>query len=313
MYYIGVDLGGTNMAVGLVNEKGEIVHKSSVKTNLPRPAEDLLKNMATLIIKVVEDSGVSMDQVKSIGIGSPGSCDFKNGVLVYSNNMGYKNVSFKNEIQKYIDKPVFLENDANVAAFAEYIKAGKPMECFVAVTLGTGVGGGVIINGKIFSSFNGAGAELGHTVTVMDGEPCKCGRKGCWEAYASATGLIRQTKAEMEKSKDSIMWEICGGDISKVGGRVAFDAAKKGDEAGRRVVENYIRYVAEGITNMINIFQPEQLVIGGGVCGEGDYLLSPIIDYVAKHQYVKTLKTTEISIAKLGNDAGIIGAAMLGF
>jgi len=312
MYYIGVDLGGTNIAVGLVNEKCEIVHKSSIKTNLPRPAEDMLADMAKLIIKVVDEAGVSMDEVKSIGIGSPGSCDCANGVLVYANNLGYENVSFKNEIQKYIDKPVFIENDANVAALAEYINTGKEMECFVAITLGTGVGGGVIMNGKIFSSFNGAGTELGHTVMVMDGEQCSCGRKGCWEAYASATGLIRQTKAEMEKSKDSMMWQLCGGDISKVGGRVAFNAAKSGDAAGKSVVDNYIRYVAEGITNMINIFQPEQLVIGGGVCGEGDYLLLPIIDYVAKHQYVKNLKTTEISIAKLGNDAGIIGAAMLG-
>ncbi len=312
MYYIGVDLGGTNIAVGLVNEKCEIVHKGSVKTNLPRPAEDMLKSMAELILKVIDEAGVSMDEIKSVGIGSPGSCDCANGVLVYANNLGYENVSFKNEIQKYIDKPVYIENDANVAALAEYINTGKKMECFVAITLGTGVGGGVIMNGKIFSSFNGAGTELGHTVMVMDGEQCSCGRKGCWEAYASATGLIRQTKAEMEKSKDSLMWELCEGNLDKVGGRVAFNAAKSGDEAGKRVVDNYIRYVAEGITNMINIFQPEQLVIGGGVCGEGDYLLLPIIDYVAKHQYVKNLKTTEISIAKLGNDAGIIGAAMLG-
>ena len=177
------------------------------------------------------------------------------------------------------------------------------------VTLGTGVGGGVIMNGKIFSAFNGAGAELGHTVIVSGGEPCTCGRKGCWEAYASATALIRQTKAEMAKSPNSIMHEI--GKV-KVNGRTAFDAAKQGDEAGKRVVDGYIRYVAEGITNVINIFQPEELVIGGGICNEGDYLLLPIIDYVNKNQYVKKLKTTKISIAELGNDAGIIGAAMLG-
>ncbi|MDP4118925.1 MAG: ROK family protein, partial [Bacillota bacterium] len=194
MYYIGVDLGGTNIAVGLVNEKAEIVHKQSIKTNLPRPAEDLLKDMAQFIIKVCGDANVSMDEVKSIGIGSPGSCDCENGVLVYANNFGYTNVSFKNEIQKYIDKPVYIENDANVAALAEYIKKGKKMNCFVAITLGTGVGGGVIIDGKIFSAFNGAGAELGHTVIMVDGEQCTCGRKGCWEAYASATALIRLTK-----------------------------------------------------------------------------------------------------------------------
>ena len=309
MYYIGVDLGGTNIAVGLVNENAEIVNKESIKSKLPRPAEELLKDMAQLIIKVCSDAGVSMNEVKSIGIGTPGSCDCANGVLVYANNLGYENVSFKDEIHKYIDKPVYIENDANVAALAEYIKKGRKMECFVAVTLGTGVGGGVIINGKIFSSFNGAGAELGHTVMVCDGEPCTCGRNGCLEAYASATALIRQTKAEMEKSPESLMNEI--GKV-KVTGRTAFDAARQGDAAGKRVVDNYIRYVAEGITNIVNIFQPEELVIGGGVCNEGDYLLLPIIEYVKKNQYVKNLKTTKISIAELGNDAGIIGAAMLG-
>ena len=309
MYYVGVDLGGTNIAVGLVNEKAEIVNKESIKSKLPRPAEELLKDMAQLIIKVCDDADVSMNEVKSIGIGTPGSCDCANGVLVYANNLGYENVSFKDEIHKYIDKPVYIENDANVAALAEYIKKGRKMECFVAVTLGTGVGGGVIINGKIFSSFNGAGAELGHTVIVCDGEPCTCGRKGCLEAYASATALIRQTKEEMEKSPESIMNEI--GKV-KVTGRTAFDAARQGDAAGKRVVDNYIRYVAEGITNIVNTFQPEELVIGGGVCNEGDYLLLPIIDYVKKNQYVKKLKTTKISIAELGNDAGIIGAAMLG-
>ncbi len=309
MYYVGVDLGGTNIAVGLVNENAEIVNKESIKSKLPRPAEELLKDMAQLIIKVCDDAGVSMNEVKSIGIGTPGSCDCANGVLVYANNLGYENVSFKDEIHKYIDKPVYIENDANVAALAEYIKKDRKMECFVAVTLGTGVGGGVIINGKIFSSFNGAGAELGHTVMVCDGEPCSCGRNGCLEAYASATSLIRQTKEEMEKSPESLMNEI---GMVKVTGRTAFDAARQGDAAGKRVVDNYIRYVAEGITNIVNIFQPEELVIGGGVCNEGDYLLLPIIDYVKKNQYVKKLKTTKISIAELGNDAGIIGAAMLG-
>ena len=309
MYYIGVDLGGTNIAVGLVNEKAEIINKESIKSMLPRPAEELLKDMAQLIIKVCEDSGISVNDIESIGIGTPGSCDCANGVLVYANNLGYENVSFKDEIHKYIDRPVYIENDANVAALAEYIKKGREMECFVAVTLGTGVGGGIIMNGKIFSAFNGAGAELGHTVIVCDGEQCTCGRKGCFEAYASATALIRQTKAEMEKSPDSIMHEL---GRERVSGRTAFDAAKKGDAAGQRVVDNYIRYVAEGITNIVNIFQPEELVIGGGICNEGDYLLLPIIDYVMKNQYVKKLKTTKISIAELGNDAGIIGAAMLG-
>ncbi|MBQ3053801.1 MAG: ROK family protein [Clostridia bacterium] len=312
MYYIGVDLGGTNIAIGLVNEKAEIVHKESVKTALPRPASEVVKSICDLTNQVVKNAGVCMDEVKSIGVGLPGCCDNKNGILVSAVNLGYENVPFRQEINKYIDKPVFLENDASVAALAEYINFNEEMECFVAITLGTGVGGGVIINGKIFSGFNGAGTELGHTVINVDGNACNCGRKGCWETYASATGLIRLTKEEMEKSPDSIMYTLCNGELGKVSGRTSFQAAKQGDEAGKRVVDKYIKYVAEGITNIINIFQPEKLVIGGGVCGEGDYLLNPIVKYVNENQYVKKLKSTEISIAKLGNDAGIIGAAMLG-
>ncbi|MBQ3817540.1 MAG: ROK family protein, partial [Clostridia bacterium] len=206
-----------------------------------------------------------------------------------------------------------IENDANAAAYGEYIAgAGKGTENFVAVTLGTGVGGGVIINGKIYSGSNYAGAELGHTVINMDGEACTCGRKGCWEAYASATALIRQTKQEMIKYPQSVMWDMCEGDINKVSGRTAFDAMRKGDLAGKKVVDDYIKYVAVGISNNINIFQPEVICIGGGVSKEGDTLVIPIREYVSGENYARNVeKKTEIKTAALGNDAGIIGAAYL--
>lgn len=311
--YLGVDLGGTNIAVGIVNDAGEIIGKSSVPTGADRDYKEILKDIADLCIKVVNDSNVSMDDIKSIGIGSPGTCDNENGVVVYANNLNFHNVPVREEIQKYINKPVYIENDANVAALAEYHKIGRPMKCFVAITLGTGVGGGVIIDGKIYSGPNGAAGELGHTVIVADGEPCSCGRKGCWESYASATALIRQTRCEISANTKSAMYELTEGNPEKVSGKTAFIAAKQGDASGLKVVNNYIKYISIGISNMINIFQPELLVIGGGICKEGDYLLNPIKEFCLNETYgLDDISRTEIAIAQLGNDAGIIGAAFLG-
>jgi len=311
--YIGIDLGGTNIAVGLVDEQGNIIRKESIPTGAKRHYSEIIKDMADLSKKVCADSGVSLDDIKSIGIGSPGTCDDKNGILVYANNLNFLNVPMRAEMQKHIDKPVFIGNDANVAALAEYYNAGIDMECFVAITLGTGVGGGVIINGKIFTGFNNAAGELGHMVIVSDGYPCTCGRKGCWESYASATALIRQTKVELAVCSDSLMYEMTGGDLEKVSGKTAFGAARNGDESALKVVNQYINYVAIGVANLINIFQPEMLVIGGGICKEGDYLLNPIKEICKNQTYSRGgIKITELGIAKLGNDAGIIGAAFLG-
>ena len=310
--YIGIDLGGTNIAVGLVNEDGKIIHKDSVPTLANRPYQEIIKDMGMLVNKVIKDGGATVDGIKSVGIGSPGTCDNKNGVIVYANNINFFNTPMREELQKYIDKPIYMENDANVAALAEYFILNKEMQCFIFITLGTGVGGGIIINGKIFSGFNGAGAELGHTVITEDGEPCTCGRNGCWEAYASVTALIRQTKKSMAENPDSLMHTVAA-EEGKISGKTAFIAAKKGDEAGLKVVKAYAKHVSVGIANMINIFQPEMLVIGGGISKEGDYLLNPIKEFCNGQTYDKGgIPTTKISIAQLGNDAGIIGAAFLG-
>ena len=217
-------------------------------------------------------------------------------------------------IHKYIDKPVFIENDANAAAYGEFVAgAAKNSVNAVCITLGTGVGGGIIIDGKIYSGSNMAGAELGHTVLEVDGPQCTCGRKGCFEVYSSATGLIRMSKEAMEKDKNSIMWKLAEEKNGKVTARTSFDAMRAGDASAKKVVDKYIKYLAAGITNIINIFQPDVLCIGGGVCNEGDPLLLPVKDLVKKEVYTRTLnKNTDIVIAKLGNDAGIIGAAFLG-
>ncbi len=308
--YIGIDLGGTNIAVGLVSEEGKILAQASTPTMNERDAIEIVKDMAMLIDKVTEKYGISKSDIKGVGIGSPGSIDFDNGVVVYSNNLKMEKFHIAEELNKLTGLKVSVDNDANCAAMGEYVEYEDKVKNFVFVTLGTGVGSGIIVDGKMLHGFNGAAGEGGHIVIEMNGEPCTCGRNGCWEAYASVTALIRQTKAAMEKNPDSLMHKIAE-EEGKVSGMTSFVAAKKGDKTAEEVVKQYAIYVAEGLTNLENIFQPEMICVGGGISREGDYLLNPIKDYVAKMGYNKYMKKTEIVTAKLFNDAGIIGAAML--
>lgn len=308
--YIGIDLGGTNIAAGLVNDEGKIICSASSPTLAPRPYEEIVKDMVTLSETLTSEAGITMNDIKAIGIGSPGSVDYATGTVVYANNLAFNNAPIRAEFNKYYNIPVVLENDANAAAYGEYIATGDNVKVFLAVTLGTGVGGGIILDGNIFTGANGVGGEIGHITLVHDGEMCSCGKKGCWEAYASVTALINQTKEAIKNNPESIMKDIVDKN-GKVNGRTAFDAAKKGDKAGMAVVEQYIKYVADGIVSMINIFQPEKVVIGGGISREGDYLLNPIKEYVERFDYNKQAKKTDIQIATLFNDAGIIGAAFV--
>ncbi len=309
MYYIGVDLGGTNIAAGVVDEQGKILKQGSTPTMNERHYSEIVRDMAELCKKITEEAGLSMSDIQGIGIGCPGSIDNKTGMVVYANNLKMDHTPLAKELKKYIDLPVNVENDANAAAMGEYVVNGGGVDSFVFITLGTGVGGGVVINGKLYRGFNGVGAELGHVTLVHDGIPCTCGNHGCWEAYASVTALIRQTKEAMEKHPDSLMCEFAEKE-GKVSGRTAFEAAKKGDPAAQEVVDQYVRYVADGLVGVVNTFQPERLVIGGGISKEGDYLLNPIKEYVKKYDYNKYMPRTEISIATLFNEAGIIGAAL---
>ncbi|TYQ15150.1 UNVERIFIED_CONTAM: glucokinase [Acetivibrio alkalicellulosi] len=313
MYRVGIDLGGTNIAAGVVRDDGVIMCKDSVPTQRERTYREIIKDMATLTMEVVKKSGVGIENIKSIGVGSPGTPDCKDGVIVYNNNLNFRNVPIRAIMQEYIDLPVYVDNDANCAALAESVAgAAKGTGSSVTITLGTGIGSGIIIDGKAYSGFNCAGAELGHTVIIYDGEQCTCGRKGCWEVYASATALIRQTKRAAEQNPDSAINSLVEGDMSKIDAKTAFDAAKMGDQIGQNVVNQYIRYIGEGIINVINIFMPEVLVIGGGVCKEGEFLLKPLRDIVKEGVYSKEeIPQTQIKTAQMGNDAGIVGAAML--
>ncbi|NLK97717.1 ROK family protein [Defluviitalea saccharophila] len=313
MYYIGVDLGGTNIAVGIVTEEGKLIKKRSIPTLRHREYQEILKDMGELCANIVKEEGIPLEEVASVGVGSPGTPDPVNGILVYANNLKFHNVPIRTELQKYINVPIYLENDANCAALGEAVAgAAKGYKNSVTVTLGTGVGGGIIIDGKIFSGSYYGGAEIGHHVIVADGEQCTCGRKGCWEAYASATALIREARIAVIRHPESGVAKLVGGDINLINAKIPFDAAQSGDPVGQELVDQYINYLGIGIANMINILQPEIVVIGGGVCAQGDNLLNPLKEVVQKNVYADGTLKTQLRIAELGNDAGIIGAAMLG-
>lgn len=307
--YIGIDLGGTNIAVGCVDESGSILAKSSLPTLSGRKYTEIVKDMAMLCESVAEQSGVSMSDIKAIGIGSPGTIDSENGVVVFAGNLKMEKAPVAAELKKYFNIPIHMENDANAAAYGEYIACGHDTDSFVFITLGTGVGGGIIINKQIYRGFNNAGAEIGHMTLEIDGVECTCGKKGCFECYASVTALRRQTKEIMDKYPGSSMhqWVKKAGHIS---GRTAFECAAFGDEAAIEVRDKYIRYIAEGILSVVNIFQPEILVIGGGISKEGDIILKPLKEFVYKYDFNKFMPKTDIRIARLFNDAGIVGAAM---
>ena len=300
-YYIGIDLGGTNIAAGVVNENKEIVAKTSIKTGSGRPVDLIADDMASAAKQAAEIAGLTLEDVEWVGIGAPGTANKASGIIEYSNNLGWHGVPLVKMLEERTGKKVYIENDANAAAYGEYVAgAAKDADISVMVTLGTGVGGGVVIHNKIYTGFNFAGAELGHSVIVVDGRTCTCERKGCLEAYASATGLITTTKEYMEKYKDSIMWELVEHDLSKVSGRTAFDAMRKGDAAGKQVVDSYIKYLACGITNIINTFQPDILCIGGGISHEGDTLMVPLKEIVKREVYSRnSARNTEIVAASL--------------
>lgn len=314
MYRIGIDLGGTNIAIGIVDNENNIVKKGSVPTKAGRNPDEIIKDMATLCNKLMEEMGLLECQIEKVGIASPGAIDPKAGIVSRETKLKMVDYPIVKKLKEYLHiKKIKVENDANAAAIGEAIAgSGKGVEKFIMVTLGTGVGGGIIIDGKIYSGFNYAGGELGHMVIEHNGRPCTCGRKGCWEMYSSATGLINMTKEHMMTNKESLMWKLVDNDIEKVSGRTAYQAAAMGDMTARAVCAEYTDYLACGLINIINIFQPDAIGIGGGVSNEGENLLAPLREIVERLQYTSAYpKKTELRIATLKNDAGIIGAASL--
>ncbi|MBQ4066474.1 MAG: ROK family protein, partial [Clostridia bacterium] len=302
MYNIGIDLGGTNIAAGIVNESYEIIKKASTPTNASsdRNADDITADIATLCKNLVSEAGLTMDDIGSIGIATPGTANCETGEIIYANNLPFRHYDMQGKLSAALgtSKRVFIENDANAAAKAESVAGvAKGSKYSVMITLGTGVGGGIIIDNKIYAGFNSAGGELGHIVIEVDGVQCSCGRKGCWEAYSSATALIRMTEEKIAEcraeGRDSLMLKA-----DKVSGRTACDAMRAGDAAAKEVYDKYIKYLASGLATIINIFQPEIISLGGGVSNEGQSLIDALLPIVRKEQYGGGLvPLTDIRIA----------------
>ena len=313
MMYIGVDLGGTGIKAGVVNDKGEILSKGSTPTKKERPYAQIIEDIAELCKRVVKDAGVTMNDIASIGVGVPGICDPKTGVIPFCTNLGWREVPFVEEMHKHIDKPITVDNDATVAGFAESIagvSAGTASSVFI--TLGTGVGGGIVINGRPYSGCRGIGSEIGHMIIKMDGEPCTCGNKGCFERYASATAIIREAKRAVAAHPESAIMTRCQGNPERINAKTVIDCAKEGDPTAKAVFDEYVRGLAHGIVSIINVLDPEVIVLGGGVSMAGEFLVNAVREAMKPLIFFKTLPYANVELARLGADAGIIGAALLG-
>nr|WP_325229088.1 ROK family protein [uncultured Oscillibacter sp.] len=300
--YIGIDVGGTNLKAGLVDETGRIVKVERIPLDFQGP-ERFAQTLAELSKKVMQD------KVRWVGVGLPGAVD--GGDVLFTTNIPMENVPLEKLFRQHLDLPLLLGNDADCAAVGEFFGgAGKGTRDFAVVTLGTGVGAGIIVDGKLRGGL--ASSEAGHMVICRDGESCNCGRKGCWERYASATGLIQQTKRAMETHPESALYQFAA--EHGVEGRTAFQAAEAGDETALAVCRDYVNYLASGLASLINVLRPEAVAIGGGVAAAPErLLLEPLREAVAKESFSRHGgRITRILPAELGNDAGIIGAAMLG-
>ncbi len=306
--FIGIDLGGMSAKAAVLSPEGKLIGKVRVQTSAKQSPEETAFALAQLARKAAETAGVSFEEVEAIGIGSPGVIDSQNGVVVQWSNFGWKNVPLSSYVEKYAGKRTFVLNDANSAALGEAkFGAGKRFDDCALVTIGTGVGLGVIIGGKLFEGFRGAGTEFGHMVIRQDGELCTCGRRGCFECYASATALIRSTREEMQRNRDSLLWKHAIG-LEGVDGRTAFLTAAEGDEGAKRVLADYFSVLGEGIANLVNLFRPQAVLIGGGISAEGENLLKPLREYIYPRLYVLDYAPLELLCATLGNDAGLYGA-----
>ena len=307
-YRIGVDLGGTNIAAGLVDADHRIVRKESIKTRVPRPAEEIAWDIGDLCRRLCAEADVPFGEIERIGVGSPGT--IRDGVVRMAENLGFENVPLASLVAEATGKPVTLVNDGNAAAYGEMIAGcGRGSRSLVAVTLGTGVGGGIVVDGKIVEGFNGAGGEVGHIIVKAGGNLCACGCRGCLEAYCSATALIKATKEAMAAHPESFLHKLAPSP-DRVGGKTAFDGMRVGDPVSIALVDEFITMLAAGVVSLVQLFQPEIVCIGGGISHEGETLIGPVRKLVYEQVYPGvSFEKTRIVAAELGNDAGIIGAA----
>ena len=313
MFYIGVDLGGTGIKAGVVDEQGKILAKASCPTGVERGYGPVIADMAKLCLEALEKSGHSLDEVKAIGIGIPGIQDPATGLVPFCTKLGWHEVPLVEAMHKYIDKPVFVGNDATVAGLAEAVAGvSASVKTSVFVTLGTGVGGGIIIDGKPYSGPHGVASEIGHMITVVGGELCTCGNRGCWERYASATAIIREGRRFAEAHPDCAIAKAVDGNLDRIEAKTVIDLAKAGDPDAAKLFDDYVTHLCVGLVNLINLYDPEIIALGGGVSHAGQFLLDAVNAKLPQMVFYKTMPYARVELARLGNDAGIIGAAMLG-
>ena len=313
MLYIGIDLGGTSIKVGAVDATGSILAEASLPTFASRPYQDIVRDMMTCAREALAACGASEDDVAAIGVGIPGVADQHTGVVVFCTNLAWHDVPLREEIQKYMNRPVFIDNDATVAGFAESVAGvSRGAHSSVFLTLGTGLGSGVVIGGRPWSGAHGVGAEFGHTTLEIDGEPCTCGNFGCVERYCSATALIRMAREACRAHPACEMLRACEGDASRINAKLVIDLAKEGDDMAVRLFRRYVKYLALAVNNIITFLDPEVVVLGGGVSRAGNFLLDAVRAEIPRYLMYKTLPCSRVELARLGSEAGIIGAAMLG-
>lgn len=312
--YIGVDLGGTNIAIGFVNSTGNIEFKREIPTKAFRKPEEIIEDIGNLILNMIRDYGISKKDIKAIGIGIPGLSNQSNGNVIFCVNLHWHDVPLKKILEQKLNIPVFSDNDATVAGLAEY-EAGalRGVESGVLITLGTGIGGGIIINGQVYRGANGVASEIGHMVVGENYYDCNCGKNGCLETFASATAIINYAKKLLIESKNnSSILDKINGDLECLNAKIIFDSAKEQDEIALKAVNRLAKYLGVGIVNIINTIDPEVIALGGGVSYAGEYLRSLVEEHVEATKHFKKLPVGKIRLAQLGNEAGIIGAAMLG-
>ena len=308
--YIGIDLGGTNIAGGLVNDLGEILEKYSVPTDRDRGSDAVIEDIYKVIVHLIESNRTGK-AVKGVGIGIPGIADPHTGEVLVAVNLLWYNVPLKEKLAAKIDLPIFIDNDATVAGVAEFQVAQKGQyKDAVILTLGTGVGGGVLVDGKVVSGHHGIGSELGHMLIGESLYTCNCGRNGCLETFASSTAIIHYAKHLIAEGKVTSMLDAVGGDLNKISGEIIFNAAKDGDAVANAVVNRLVKYLSIGIMNIVCAIDPEVIFLGGGISMAGDFLLDRINAQLEDLKYFKASPCAKVEIAKFKNDAGIIGAAM---
>ena len=312
MIRIGVDVGGTGIQIGIVSKKNQIVQEGSIPTHTDLPFDEQIRQIADCIDATVHAAGFSEDDIESVGIGIPGIASAKTGEVIKCTNMGWYHVPFRQVFNRYLNKPVHIDNDANVAALAESVagvSAGTSSSVFI--TIGTGIGSGIIINGRIWSGAHHIGGELGHVIFNLGGVACTCGNHGCLERYCSATALIRMAREAVAENPDSLILRAVDNDPKKIEAKTVFDAAKSKDPVAVKVYKYYIDCLAQAIGSVVNLLDPEIIVLGGGVSKAGNYLLDPLVREYPKYVLFNDQPLPPVKIAVLGSEAGIIGASML--